>query len=76
MYDSSIGIPFKAARACKNFEVPWSAVSILVRGVIDTAHHRFPWSAVSILVRGVIDTAHQRSAVSLTLLTMLVSDVH
>jgi hypothetical protein len=49
MYDFSIGIPFKSSQNTLNFEVPWSAVSILVSGVIDTtttAHH---WSAVSLI---------------------------
>jgi hypothetical protein len=40
-----IGIPFKSSQSTLNFEVPWSAVSILVSCVIDTAHFR---SAVSL----------------------------
>jgi hypothetical protein len=45
MYDFSIGIPFKSSQSTLNFEAPWSSVSILVSGVIDTTHH---WSAVSL----------------------------
>jgi hypothetical protein len=40
MYDFLIGIPFKSSQSTLNFEVPWSAVSILVSGVIDTADHK------------------------------------
>jgi hypothetical protein len=35
MYDFSIWIPFKSSQSTLNFEVPWSAVSILVSGVND-----------------------------------------
>jgi hypothetical protein len=80
MYDFSIGIPFKGSQSTVNFEVPWSAVSILDSGVIDTAHH---WPAMLLkppttgqqchlhcppAVSGVIDTADQWSVVSMTLL--------
>jgi hypothetical protein len=37
LYDFSKGIPFKSGQSTLNFEVLWSAVSILVSGVIDTA---------------------------------------
>jgi hypothetical protein len=37
MYDFLIGIPLKSSQSTLNFEVPWSAVSILVSGVNDTA---------------------------------------
>jgi hypothetical protein len=46
-----IGIPFESSQSILNFEVTWSAVSILVSGVIDTTK--------------VIDTAHHWSAVPL-----------
>jgi hypothetical protein len=39
MYNFSIGIPFKSSQSTLNFEVPWSAVSILVSGVIDTVEY-------------------------------------
>jgi hypothetical protein len=45
MYDFLLVIPFKTSQRMLKFEVPRSAVSILVSGVIDTAHL---WSAVSL----------------------------
>jgi hypothetical protein len=45
MYDFSIVIPFKSSQSTLNFEASWSAVSYLVRGIIDIAHHQ---SAVSL----------------------------
>jgi hypothetical protein len=39
MNDFLTGILFKNSQTTPNFEFPWSAVSILVSGVIDTAHH-------------------------------------
>jgi hypothetical protein len=57
MYDFFIDIPFNENSSLEDADSMWSTVLILMRGVIDIAHH---WLAVS------LTTAHQGSEVSLT----------
>jgi hypothetical protein len=69
MYEFSIGIPFKSSQSMLNFEVPWSALSILVSGVIDTTHHRSVFvQTLYSWILSVTDTTQLRSTASLTLL--------